>query len=119
MRSVRRPDTFLAMLRPPRDSTSGPSLPLAGYAGTYRDPWYGDVTITGERGGPVIRMTRTPSVVGDLQHWQRDTFVARWRDRELRADTYVTVDQARMAPTLPAVDCSFDVQNLLLEPGAR
>src|SRR5215210_1965628 len=26
-----------------RDSTSGPSLPLEGYTGTYRDPWYGDV----------------------------------------------------------------------------
>src|SRR5215210_18307 len=25
-----------------RDSTSGPSLALAKYAGTYSDPWYGD-----------------------------------------------------------------------------
>ena len=24
---------------------SKPSLPLAGYAGTYRDPWYGDVVV--------------------------------------------------------------------------
>src|SRR5690606_22108455 len=26
-----------------RDADSKPSLPLDGYAGTYRDPWYGDV----------------------------------------------------------------------------
>jgi CubicO group peptidase (beta-lactamase class C family) len=107
-----------------RDSTSGPSLPLARYAGTYQDVWYGDVVIAEENGKLVIRMTRTPSMVGDLQHWQHDTFVARWRDRELRADAYVTfalnpdgsIDQVRMAPTSPAVDFSFDFQDLLLEP---
>jgi hypothetical protein len=107
-----------------RDSTSGPSLPLARYAGTYRDVWYGDVAIAEENGKLVIRMTRTPSMVGDLQHWQHDTFVARWRDRELRADAYVTfalnpdgsIDHAKMAPTSPAVDFSFDFQDLLLEP---
>jgi CubicO group peptidase (beta-lactamase class C family) len=107
-----------------RDSTSGPSLPLEKYAGSYRDAWYGDVAITLENGRLVIRMTRTPSMVGDLQHWQHDTFVARWRDRELRADAYVTfalnpdgsIEQVRMAPTSPAVDFSFDFQDLLLKP---
>ena len=110
-----------------RDSTSGPSLASARYAGTYRDAWYGDVTITEERGGLVIRPTRTPSMVGDLRHWQHDTFVARWRDRELRADAYVTfalnpdgtIDQVKLAPTSPSVDFSFDFQDLLLEPVTR
>jgi CubicO group peptidase (beta-lactamase class C family) len=107
-----------------RDSTAGPSLPLDRYAGTYRDIWYGDVAITQENGGLVIRMTKTPSMVGDLVHWQYDTFVARWRDRELRADAYVTfaltpagtIDQVKMVPTSPAVDFSFDFQDLLLRP---
>jgi CubicO group peptidase (beta-lactamase class C family) len=109
-----------------RDSTAGPSLPLAKYAGTYRDEWYGDVAITEENSGLVLRMTQTPSMVGDLVHWQHDTFVARWRDRELRADAYLTfalnpdgsIEQARMAPTSPAVDFSFDFQDLLLKPVA-
>jgi len=110
-----------------RDSTSGPSLDLAKYAGTYRDRWYGDVTIAEEHGKLVIRLTRTPSMVGDLQHWQHDTFVARWRDRELRADAYVTfaldpdgsIERVKLAPTSPAVDFSFDFQDLVLEPVAR
>src|SRR5215213_10522083 len=34
-----------------RDSTSGPSLQLAKYAGTYRDPWYGDVVVAQEGKG--------------------------------------------------------------------
>jgi hypothetical protein len=107
-----------------RDTASHPSLPLAGYTGTYRDQWYGDVTIALEKGRPVIRFTRTPSLVGDLEHYQYDTFIARWRDRELRADAYVTfalnpdgsVDQVKMRAVSPATDFSFDFHDLLLQP---
>ena len=107
-----------------RDSLSRPSLPLKSYAGRYRDEWYGDVTITEEGNRLVMRFSRSPSLVGDLEHWQHDSFVVRWRDRELRADAYVTfalnpdgsIDQARMAPTSPAVDFSYDFQDLLLKP---
>src|SRR5436189_291770 len=31
----------------PAGAAAGPSLPLEKYAGVYRDPWYGTVTITG------------------------------------------------------------------------
>ena len=107
-----------------RDSLSGPSLPLSKYAGTYRDPWYGDVEIAEEGRGLAIRFKHTPSLVGDLVHWQHDTFLARWRDRELRADAYATfslkpdgsVEQLRMAPASDAVDFSFDFQDLILRP---
>ncbi|MBA3496094.1 MAG: serine hydrolase [Gemmatimonadales bacterium] len=105
-----------------RDSTSGPSLPLANYAGTYRDPWYGDVAIMNQGGKLAIRFTRTPSLVADLAHWQHDTFLARWRDRELRADAYATfslkpdggVAELRMVPASESVDFSFDFQDLVL-----
>ena len=107
-----------------RDRASRPSLPLAMYAGTYRDAWYGDVAIAEEGGRLVMRFSHTPSLVGDLEHWQHDTFVARWRDRELRADAYVTfalnpdgsIDQAKMRAVSPSTDFSFDFQDLLLKP---
>jgi CubicO group peptidase (beta-lactamase class C family) len=107
-----------------RDSTSGPSLALAKYAGTYRDAWYGQVSIAEEQGKLVIRFAHTPLLVGDLIHWQHDTFLARWRDRELRADAYATfalnpdgtIDQLKLVPSSPAVDFSFDFQDLLLRP---
>ena len=109
-----------------RDSTSGPSLPLSGYAGTYRDPWYGDVAIAVEGQGLAIRFTHTPALVGDLVHWQHDTFLARWRDRELRADAYATfslkpdgrVEQLKIVPASESVDFSFDFQDLVLKPVA-
>jgi CubicO group peptidase (beta-lactamase class C family) len=107
-----------------RDSTSGPSLPLANYAGTYRDAWYGDVTIAEEGKGLAIRFKHTPVLVGDLLHWQHDTFLARWRDRELRADAFATfslnpdgsVAELRMVPASESVDFSFDFQDLSLKP---
>jgi CubicO group peptidase (beta-lactamase class C family) len=37
------------------------SLPLDKYAGTYRDSWYGDVTIANEGGKLVMRFTRSRS----------------------------------------------------------
>jgi CubicO group peptidase (beta-lactamase class C family) len=107
-----------------RDTVSKPSLPLAKYAGAYRDAWYGDITIAEESGRLVMRFSHTPALVGDLEHWQHDTFVARWRDRELRADAYVTfalnpdgsIDQAKMRAVSPETDFSFDFQDLLLKP---
>jgi CubicO group peptidase (beta-lactamase class C family) len=107
-----------------RNRTSRPSLPLARYAGTYRDAWYGDIAIEAQGDKLVMKFTKTPSLVGDLEHWQYDTFVARWRDRELRADAFVTfsltpdgaIDQAKMAAVSPATDFSFDFQDLLLKP---
>jgi CubicO group peptidase (beta-lactamase class C family) len=107
-----------------RNSASRSSLPLARYAGTYRDSWYGDVTIADEGGKLVIRFTKTPALVGDLEHWQYDTFVAKWRDRELRADAFITfslepdgsIGQAKMRAVSPATDFSYDFQDLLLRP---
>jgi len=107
-----------------RHADSRPSLPIANYAGTYRDAWYGDVDITAENGKLTLRFTHTPALVGPLEHWQYDTFIARWRDRELRADAFVTfalrpdgsIDQVKMAAVSPATDFSFDFQDLLLKP---
>ncbi len=107
-----------------RNTTSRPSLPLSRYAGTYTDDWYGDIVIQEQNGRLTIRFAHTPALIGDLEHWQYDTFVAKWRDRELRADAYITfalnpdgsIDQAKMAPTSPTVDFSYDFQDLLLKP---
>ena len=110
-----------------RDTASRPSLPLEKYAGAYRDAWYGDISIALENGKLVMRFSHSPPLTGDLEHFQYNTFIARWRDRELRADAYVTftlkpdgsIEQAKMAPVSPATDFSFDFQDLLLLPTAR
>ena len=110
-----------------RDSTSRPSLPLASYAGKYSDQWYGGITIIFENGKLVMRFDHTPSLEGNLEHWQYDTFIAKWKDQELRADAFVTfslnpdgsIDQVKMRAVSPATDFSFDFQDLLLKPVKR
>jgi len=103
-----------------RDTAAHPSLAPEGYAGAYHDDWYGDVELRVEDGGLVIQFGRTPSLLGDLEPWQFDTFYVRWRDRELRADALITfelgvdgkVERARMKPASPSVDFSYDFQDL-------
>jgi len=105
-----------------RAKDSKPSLPLEKYAGRYTDPWYGDVSIALENGKLVMRFSHSPELTGELEHWQHDVFVARWRDRFLDADAFVTfvlnadgeVQSATMAPISSRTDFSFDFQDLAL-----
>jgi CubicO group peptidase (beta-lactamase class C family) len=109
-----------------RNAKSSPSLPLAAYTGRYRDPWYGDILIEAKDGQLAIRFTHTSALTGTLEHWQYDSFVARWEDRSLDADAYVTfslkpngsIDQVRMKAVSPSTDFSFDFQDLVLSPMA-
>jgi hypothetical protein len=116
-------DATMAAMRRARDSTSRPSLPLARYAGPYTDALYGDVTITLENGGLVLRFGRSPAFVGDLVHWQYDTFQTRWRTPNL-AEAFVTftlrpngaVDYFTMTAQSPDADFSYDYQDLRFVP---
>lgn len=107
-----------------RDTRSRPSLPLAGYADTYRDPWYGDVVVSQEGNTLRIRFSHTADLVGSLEHWQHDTFVVRWDHRWLNADAFLDfsldpdgkVREARMQAISPLTDFSFDFHHLRLAP---
>jgi CubicO group peptidase (beta-lactamase class C family) len=107
-----------------RAESPRPPRPIAAYAGIFTDAWYGDIVVERVRNRLSMVFTKTPSLVGDLEHWQDDTWIVRWHDRELRADAYVTyalnpdgtIDQVKMRPVSPATDFSFDFQDLLLRP---
>ncbi|WP_428995338.1 serine hydrolase [Lysobacter enzymogenes] len=110
-----------------RDAKSKPSLPLSGYAGTYRDPWYGEVFIEQAGGKLRVRFGRTKDLVGELSHWQHDTFIVRWDQRWLNADAFLNfaltpdgkVRELRMEAISPLTDFSFDFQDLRLTPVAK
>ena len=107
-----------------RDPRSRPSLPLSGYAATYRDPWYGDVAVREAGDGLRIEFSRTPDLAGRLEHWQANTFIVRWDQRWLNADAFITFDldpdnrvrEARMEAVSPLTDFSFDFHHLRLAP---
>jgi CubicO group peptidase (beta-lactamase class C family) len=104
-----------------RNAQSSPSLPLGAYTGTYRDDWYGEVRISLTDDGKLwFQSARNEPLQGPLEHFQFDTFIARWTDRRLMADAYVTfslnlagkVDRIRMTAVSPATDFSYDFHDL-------
>ena len=107
-----------------RDKSSKLSLPLARYAGTFRDPWYGKVIVSDENGKLRMRFSHTNQLIGTMTPWQHDSFVVHWDDRTLNADAFVTyaldadghVRNVRMKPVSPLTDFSFDFQDLRLVP---
>tara|TARA_R110002049_G_scaffold130820_3_gene289291 strand:- start:1022 stop:2596 length:1575 start_codon:yes stop_codon:yes gene_type:complete len=104
-----------------RLADSRPSLPLDAYTGTYRDPWYGDITISMNTDGELwFASGRSVPLSGPLLHFQFDTFVARWSERKYDNGAYVTftlgaegnVERIRMKAVSPATDFSFDFHDL-------
>ncbi|HWU76238.1 MAG TPA: serine hydrolase [Rhodanobacter sp.] len=106
----------------------GPSLPLSGYAGVYRDPWYGTATISQDQHGKdglAISFDRTPGLHGTLEHVQYDTFRTHWAMPDVE-DAYVTfalkpdgsVERMTMKAVSPTADFSWDYQDLHFVPAA-
>jgi len=98
-----------------------PTLPFSAYAGTYRDPWYGEVRITHDADGLAIDMSRSELLDGPLLHYDGDRFVAIWPDRSLKADAFVTfiveegqVTGMAMKAVSEITDFSFDFHDLNL-----
>ena len=108
-----------------KTSVSKPSLALPAYAGRYSDPWYGPMAIDFKAGKLRIDFKQTPNMAGNLEHFQYDTFVARWDDRTIEP-AYVTfaldakggIERITMKPYSPLADFSYDYQDLLFTPQA-
>ena len=99
------------------------SLPIADYAGRYTDAWYGPIDIRNDKGGLRIGFTRTPGMVGRLEHAHHDTFRAVWDDPNIEP-AYVTfgldaegkIARVTMKAVSPIADFSFDYQDLDFVP---
>lgn len=98
-------------------------LPLASYAGSYRDNWYGAIEITEQQGELRIHFTHTPLLQGRLEHYNGDTFVVYWDEPLLEADAYIDftvtrdnqVTEARLKAIASFTDFSFDFHHLRLQ----
>lgn len=107
-----------------RAASSKPSLPLASYEGEYEDAWYGKASIKRTGNKLVMSFAKTPDLTGEMEHFQHDTFIVRWKERNFNADAYVTfsldhdgsIERVRMKPVSTETDFSYDFQDLLFTP---
>ncbi|PHR92667.1 MAG: serine hydrolase [Robiginitomaculum sp.] len=97
-----------------------PTTPLADYVGTYRDVWFGDITISKNKNGLRVKSARSPRLTGKLIAYKDNLFVAKWDDRTLEADAYLQfsdgpkgmLNTISMKAVSPVTDFSFDFQDL-------
>jgi len=107
-----------------RVAASKPSLDLAAYEGQYSDPWYGPMTIKRVGKKLVMSFARTPDLTGEMEHYQHDTFIVRWKERNFNADSYVTfaldydgsIEHVKMKAVSTETDFSYDFHDLLFTP---
>lgn len=105
---------------------AGPSVPGRALAGTYADPWYGDIeiaplSISGD--GLRVDFKSTPRMAGRLEHWQYDTWIARFDDNALEPaylsfafDKDGKVERIALKPVSPLADFSWDYADLNFTP---
>jgi CubicO group peptidase (beta-lactamase class C family) len=100
-----------------------PPLPLKSYAGTFRDAWYGTITVSEAGQGLKIKFNRSAGMEGALEPVRFNTFRTHFADRTAE-DAYVTfnlgpdgaIDRVTMKPVSPIADFSFDFQDLDFRP---
>jgi len=91
-------------------------LPIEKYAGRYHDNFYGDLMIEEKDGGLSLKFSHTPQFVAKLVPFQYGTFIAKFDNPTLKADSYVTfttgatgtIEQLKLNVIDPDSDISFD-----------
>lgn len=79
-----------------------PSRALSAYAGTYKDPYYGQVEVVYRDGELQLSVSKNTNAV--LKHWHYDTFIAQWQEN-WRWESFVSFD---LSPEGKVSEISFD-----------
>lgn len=103
-----------------QDANAQALLPLENYAGVYRDPWFGDVTISINNEGLYFMAHKSSKLKGPLIAYKYNTFKAIWDNRSFKADAYAMfsmdfegkVNGLKMKAISPLTDFSYDFHDL-------
>lgn len=93
---------------------------VSAYIGTYRDNWFGEVSVSQQNGKLRFSSKRSPTLTGEMFFYKGNTFVIKWDDRSLHADAYANftlnhegkANGLSMKAVSPATDFSFDFHDL-------
>jgi hypothetical protein len=97
-----------------------PSVPLSAFVGTWRDPWYGDITIEARDATLWLSFAHNPALQGELEPYDGDTLRTRFPDNR-EEDAFFTFEivdgkpvRATVKGVSPDIDFSYDYQDLRL-----
>ncbi|HEX8270145.1 MAG TPA: serine hydrolase [Flavobacterium sp.] len=86
------------------------------YIGTYKDNWFGNVSITEQKGKLYFESEKSPQLVGEMFFYKDNNFVVKWNNRYFHADAHVLFDAEnktfKMEAISPLTDFSYDFQDL-------
>ena len=93
------------------------------YAGIYKDPWFGEVSIALQGDKIWFASKRSLKLHGQMYYYKGNTFVVKWKARNMDADAFVSfkIDEQgkasgfTMKPISPLTDFSYDFQDLNFE----
>ncbi len=104
------------------ESADQNSVNSENFIGTYRDDWFGDVTVELREGDLWFVSKRSPRLTGKMHFYQANTFAIEWEYKEMDCDAFAlfTLDETgkateiKMKGIAPDMDFSFDFQDLEL-----
>lgn len=93
---------------------------LQNFYASYKDAWFGVVSIQNLNGKMIFRSKNSPKLIGEMSYYKGNTFIVKWNDRSLDADAFVnfSLDTNGLAKGFtveaisPMTDFSFDFQDL-------
>ncbi|HET8855309.1 MAG TPA: serine hydrolase, partial [Salinimicrobium sp.] len=106
-----------------QQKTNQGEVNLDRYTGTYKDPWFGKVTISKKDGNLYFKSENVSDLQGEMSFYKGNTFVVKWNNRTLKADAFVIfrlnkdaeASGFKMEAISPMTDFSFDFQDLNFE----
>jgi CubicO group peptidase (beta-lactamase class C family) len=108
---------------PSSTSTAGRQLAspksLAAWLGTYRDPWFGDISVCERNGNVRFSAVKSPMMAGEVMR-VGERFLVDWEDEAADVEPWLTFTPAQkgrpitltMAKTDPEADFSSDYEDL-------
>lgn len=86
------------------------------YVGTFKDNWFGEVSILEKKGKLYFTSKRSPRLAGEIFYYKDNTFAVKWNIRSFHADSFIFFDSDashfKMKAISPLTDFSYDFHDL-------
>ena len=95
-------------------------IDLTNYVGTFKDKWFGEVTISEKKGKLFFTSKRSPRLTGEILFYKDQNFIVKWNNRSFNADAHIFFDlddknvsnHFKMKAISPLTDFSYDFHDL-------